>query len=62
MLVHTHTPIIFVGFRQHIGEMGYKGTLPPKEEGEHRGGSCGNCPEPEVDYFYLEASYSPEYI
>lgn len=42
--------------------MGWKGPLPPKEEGEHRRGPCGNCSEPEIDYFSLEASYSPEYI
>lgn len=59
---HTHTPIIFGRFRQHIGAMGCKGTLPAKEEGEHRHGSCGNYSEPEIDFFSLEASYSPEYI
>lgn len=42
--------------------MGHKGTLLPKEDGEHRHVSCGNCSEPETYYFYLETSYSSEYI
>lgn len=50
---HTHTPIVFGRFIQHIGAIGCKGTLPPKEEGEHTHGSCRNCAEPEIDYFLL---------